>query len=981
MSPAARVLPLRTAPLDGEGIDSWLHALARRNGLSTERLLTALTLPRPANQFALITGQEPDQLRKLEALAALEPGQLDSMVLPADLFPGVTRTRTPRYCPPCLQARGGRFRLQWWSPWTFACTEHRVLLADQCPTCRTRPCLHMPVPARPGLCAARLSERHRCITDLATVPATELTTHSPLLDTQDWIDTITSGRAARTAAEVFNDLEFLANWLQRTLNELDTADLDPVVAKAWDDGPTASPDVSRSAWRTLSAPVTAVITREVRDLLGEDDQHAIHRLRVLGRRNAETLSARPRTMDPGHFAKLSATMHNRLLRAADPDLDPTSRIRFRSCTAAARLPRTDEPAARARWVPQVLWPDWTLRLLPEGTHPELFRAVASAIVLLVGQPAHTIQATTQHLHSHLQRYLLGHTLQNMLQAGNPQPLEAFCRIADYLDNEGSPIDYQRRRALVTADILTEDDWMRICYRTGTSPGEHGPKAAPTPRFRRAQRYLVQLLTGDDLSNPANPLTWANPGQRARYYQSVESFPPEQRKALRDHGQASLRALGIREPLTWSPPEHLGQDLHLPGPRLSDIDLKAVHRLVHVQGQSVVQAATTLGTNHTHIRFALDLIEPKRPRRQPSSRGSTWKHRERARTLLTQEFFQREYAEAGKNAGKIAEELDMPRNIVVEFARKAGLTLRRSPRPVDIDADWLQEQYVNHRRSTLSLAEEIGTEDMTILRRLRQLDIPIRPSGVHSSHVMIAELPADTPADIKKSVQATRYGWLRLARFQAAMGYPNLAAAGKALGIVPSALVIQLQQLEAAIGAPLFHRSDKHPSGKPMTPTARGGELLAVLARPEIQALAPPGEFALHRTTLKWAANRKPSRRSNSTPLPLVPRFSVGKLRITRPLLALLHHVVNHDDQEFYGWELIEQTGMDAGTVYPQLARLTRAGWLTSRPEDEAAWLAGAPPGRGPGRRRTYYALTEEGRAAAEYELRQRATKITSPSRW
>ncbi|MFC5665953.1 TniQ family protein [Kitasatospora misakiensis] len=978
MTPLARVLPLRVAPLEGEGIDSWLHALARRNGLAMDRLLTILALPKPANPHALVTWDTAEHLRRLEELTGLRSGRLESTVAPANWFPGAVRTRTPRYCPPCLAERGGRFRLTWWSPWTFACTKHRVLLADHCPTCLTRPRLHTPlVPARPGLCAARLAERHRCITDLATAPTVALAAGSPFVAAQSWVDALTAVRGALTASVIFNDLEHLSNWLLRVLDERDTAGLDAAVADGWNNRPTAAPDATRSAWRAArTAPVTAVIVREGRSLLGDDESHAIDRLRTLGRRHDGVVSVCPRTMDPRHFAELSPLLHNRLLRAADPTLDPTSRIRFRSCTPGARLPKSDEPTARARWVPQMLWPDWTLRMLPETMRADLFRLVASAVVLHVGQPDHRIRSTTGHLHSNLQGYLLGHTIQGMVRAGNAQLLEVFCRIADYLDAQGSPINYHRRRTQITSDILTEEDWLRICYRTDTSPGEHGPKAAATPRFRQAQRYLVQLLTGDDLADPNHPLTWPNPTHRARYYQAVETFPPAQRKALREHGAAALLALGIDEPLTWSPPERICHDLHLPGPRIGDINLRALHRLVHREGRSVVQTADALGTNHTHVRFALDLIESRPLRERPTTRGSTWKHRELARTLLTKEFFQREYVEAGKNAGEIAAELDMPRDIVVEFARKAGITLHRAPRPRDLDPDWLRDQYVNHHRSTLSLAQEAGTEDMTILRHLRQLGIPIRPSGVHSSQVMLARLPEDAPEDVRKAVQATRYGWLRLARFQATMNHPSLKAAGQTLGLAPSALVIQLQRLESDIGAKLFHRSDKHASGQPMTPTARGTELLAVLARPEIQDLAPPGEFTIHRTTLKWTKGRKaPERATGAQP---TPHFNVGMPRITRRLVAVLHHIHTElDGKEFYGFGVHQSTGTDLGTLYQMLARLEGMGWLTARPEDETEWLAGAPPGCGPGRRRTYYRLTSEGRRAAQHVLTTR--KHTRPA--
>src|ERR1019366_3681618 len=58
-----------------------------------------------------------------------------------------------RYSPRCLAANGGRRMLAWRIPWTFACTECQVLLADTCPDCgrrhrRTR----TGQPRQPGRC-------------------------------------------------------------------------------------------------------------------------------------------------------------------------------------------------------------------------------------------------------------------------------------------------------------------------------------------------------------------------------------------------------------------------------------------------------------------------------------------------------------------------------------------------------------------------------------------------------------------------------------------------------------------------------------------------------------------------------------------------------------------------------------------------------------------------------------------------------------
>ncbi|MGC0328103.1 DNA-binding transcriptional ArsR family regulator [Streptomyces sp. SAI-170] len=68
---------------------------------------------------------------------------------------------------------------------------------------------------------------------------------------------------------------------------------------------------------------------------------------------------------------------------------------------------------------------------------------------------------------------------------------------------------------------------------------------------------------------------------------------------------------------------------------------------------------------------------------------------------------------------------------------------------------------------------------------------------------------------------------------------------------------------------------------------------------------------------------------------------------------------------------VARTGLDPGTVYPKLKRLERAGWVTSRLEDDATWMSRATPGRGPGKRRTFYTLTAEGHRAARHETQHR----------
>lgn len=67
----------------------------------------------------------------------------------------------------------------------------------------------------------------------------------------------------------------------------------------------------------------------------------------------------------------------------------------------------------------------------------------------------------------------------------------------------------------------------------------------------------------------------------------------------------------------------------------------------------------------------------------------------------------------------------------------------------------------------------------------------------------------------------------------------------------------------------------------------------------------------------------------------------------------------------WGLELIKVTGRPSGTVYPLLDRLERAGWVSSRWDDDAAR---------PGPRRRMYRLTPDGAVAARDALRHAAAR-------
>lgn len=83
------------------------------------------------------------------------------------------------------------------------------------------------------------------------------------------------------------------------------------------------------------------------------------------------------------------------------------------------------------------------------------------------------------------------------------------------------------------------------------------------------------------------------------------------------------------------------------------------------------------------------------------------------------------------------------------------------------------------------------------------------------------------------------------------------------------------------------------------------------------------------------------------------------VRVTLQVLKLLEVLIDDLSAERYGFELSKSTGLKSGTLYPILARLESAGWLSS------GWESAAVTGRP---RRRYYHLTGVGADAARHHL-------------
>jgi DNA-binding PadR family transcriptional regulator len=87
-----------------------------------------------------------------------------------------------------------------------------------------------------------------------------------------------------------------------------------------------------------------------------------------------------------------------------------------------------------------------------------------------------------------------------------------------------------------------------------------------------------------------------------------------------------------------------------------------------------------------------------------------------------------------------------------------------------------------------------------------------------------------------------------------------------------------------------------------------------------------------------------------------------EFRMTAGVARVVRIFLNDPGTAMYGFDLMQQTRFPSGTIYPILARLERAGWITGEQETaEQASREGRPA-------RRMYRLTADGAFAAHLAL-------------
>ncbi|MCC3318314.1 TniQ family protein [Nocardia africana] len=940
-------LPLRTPILDGEGLDSWIAALARRNQIPARELLRALGIDYPhLTNGQLLDHTSPARLRHIEAATGLPGHRLDSAIGAALASAMRHRPDGSRYCPACLGETGGRWQLVWRAKWSVACLRHHALLQDTCPGCDRMP-RGGPISASREQSATGCTQlldtenRTRCDTDLAAAGQVNATTDA--IEAQTWSETLLDhahGPSGDHARQSLTDLHPVCGWLRS--NDENT------LIEAADRIQPGRVDRRRSHDSSGGdAALTAAALVRAKTILGSDDDAALAAIGHLVSVSGSANRIPPPGMQNPVWSSATPRFKNRYLRAVDADLAPTERLRLKTTLPSAALPG-DQPPTRARMIPQLIWPDWAGPLLPaEGHWADLHRAVMSAALLIPGHPERSQHDIAQ-FNPRVNRATIAVPLR-----GFDTVIAALARIANYLDQHGTAIDYQHRRDQIPAETIERTTWRELACSVDAHPG-----GDDRTRLRSANRYLHQLLTGADLADPRHPLAFTNSDDRSHHLRFTVSMSMPLRQALRDYATTVLEQLGIDEPLTWSPPTTLARDLDLPGVDIAQLDMDKIEQLVIIDNHRLVDVADILGVHIEHIRFALERLDrPQRPWSR-SAPPAAWLRKRQAEKLLTREFFEREHLQKGRRIKELSATTGFSITELSRYARQHGITIRKGQAPARIDPGWLREQYLDRRRNMTDIATELGMAQGAVANALGKLGIPARPSGV-ASWTETNLTHDDLPAGVRAAVEGTYNGWKRLRHFQIAMQFPMLKPAAQHLGIVPSVLAIQLELLEQHVGGTLFIRYNRPTAQQP---TVLGQALLDDLATEPVQA---------HMNAAIGSDDPPTPASEDLAHLRPFDGLAVLPLSLDRGRNRLLRIITDHGpDNEFCCIEIAHTAAAATSTVNRLLKQMAAANWATRRPETETERTARLH-NDSRARQRIYYRLTPDGYQAAVRSLQPR----------
>jgi hypothetical protein len=272
-------------------------------------------------------------------------------------------------------------------------------------------------------------------------------------------------------------------------------------------------------------------------------------------------------------------------------------------TVTARRPEGIDPSTRLRSLPLAIWPDWSIRLRPPTIPSDTFRTAAAIALCVPGStcPLRTIREFWPGPRNQQRMVIFGRLI--VADPHGNAILAALCALAERLDQDGVPIDYQRRRQLTSnIELLDRRSWRVMCRAGGTPAGG-------APKLAHARLWLWETLTGGLPRHAPSALRLATPEFLPDHYRFPLGLPAETVKRLNQHARHLLDTHGCAdEPPTWSPSSDGITVDRLPGSDPDAIDPGAVHDAIDDQ-PTVRHTASELGITVEVLRY----IVRKHPR--------------------------------------------------------------------------------------------------------------------------------------------------------------------------------------------------------------------------------------------------------------------------------------------------------------------------------------------------------------------------------
>ena len=499
-----RTLPIKVDPLPGEGIDSWLEAIAHRYNTKYGQILERVGLnPQQRQWLVSLDANEAQDISVAtgivpEAIHAMTLRRYDGTALAINAARRTVRDHLSgkcsrsRYCPQCLAATKGRWQLPWRLVWSFACLQHRCLVSDYCHQCGSLQRDHrFPSSTVPqsACCTSRRSDtdNQKCGADLCAGDTIALPAEHPTLVAQATLlavieqDSADFGVYAATpvpASTALRDIRFVASlFLSITDKQLVRTELPENLHAIYAgviDKPTPSDSHYRANRRlgsgTRSQAVAAAVTTAMDILQSSDTSEAAARMRwLLGKE-----SNPPGQRLIRQRSDITDLLNTIRIKAYSPFLSPVAQLRFRSMSSMPRFPSTDSAAltTTARSVPTHYWKRLALIFLVPGARLPTLQSFLSVATLIVGTRADRRMAIADLPVTGVSEQRLA-TFATQLQRTEywDAIAEGITRIRNYLDEHAAPIDYARRRRLVYTDNLLADEvWDAACKKAGIGVG-------------------------------------------------------------------------------------------------------------------------------------------------------------------------------------------------------------------------------------------------------------------------------------------------------------------------------------------------------------------------------------------------------------------------------------------------------------------------------------------------------------------------------